>query len=463
MKSILFWFCIIASCFGANNAFAVRLSQHGKGQVLIFPFFTAQNGWDTYIDLSLDGSTGESAPHALKVYIRDGVDGEIVNGFNIYSNADPDGDYGVWNWRASISKTDSGTVLTIAEGTCTISDQRIGGAEGYQFPIETDLGIIEVYAISRGIEYELRQDLLDCQVAVDRWNPLGEWRDDPNNGLVNYNFSHDISGNATLINVSDGISVNYRATALQEFAEEIPHSAPFAIGGFFEASPTLADAEPVAVMKNGIEWAPESGEGIDAVKAVLSELATYNALTNQVITAPEVGARTDWILSYPLTGYTKDRPFEAQINGDLKNCDTFGLYLYESVDEQNSTLPLFEIGATDAHSTLTSWGQGGWKGSFGIDITPEPTVNVEAEICNAVNVANFGNQESIFLASDSPNLYTIEEDHLAGDSSTTLRWHLRSREGNRSIVTGFAVTIFTNGTLNNGITLANYGILRPHE
>lgn len=463
LKSILFWFSIIVVCIDSNSASAVKLGQNGKGQVLIFPFFTAQNGWDTYIDLTLDGSSGATVPTILKIYVRDGVDGEIVNGFNVYTGFDRNSDGGAWNWRASISQNESDeTILRIAEGPCTVSNERIGGSEGHEFLLEAGLGIIEVYAISKGLEFGVDEELMDCQNAVDRWNPLGTWRDDPNEGLVENNFNHQISGDATLINVFDGVSVSYKATALQNFADEIPHTAPFAIGGFVGASPTLADADPVAILKNGTEIIPQSGEGIDAVAAVLADLKSDGTLTNQVVTAPEIGARTDWVLTYPLAGYINDKPFLVEIDGEEKACDTFGLHPGENDFDDppgEATHPVVQSGWSAASWILTSWGSGNWVGGFDHDFSPDPPWDVEAVLCNAVNVVSFTQGSSIFLNIESPQLYKIGPSHLADPGSSTLQWEPVAS----SAIIAFRVTTFMNGTLNGGNTLANYGVLRAHE
>jgi len=461
-NSIMFWLLATVAISFSSYSFAVRLGQNGKGQVLIFPFITAQNNWDTYVDLTLNGSGGATVPSILKIYIRDGVNGEIVNGFNVYTGFEPDTYASAWNWRASISNIEGqGTILTVAEGPCTVSDKRIGGSKGIQFPLNTSLGTIEVYAITQALAFGVDEELVDCQKAVDRWNPLGIWREDSNEGLTGYHSEFHFSGDATLISVTEGISVNYRAIALQEFAEQMPHTAPFAIGGFFEAAPTLADAEPVAILVNGTEYIPQSGEGIDAVSAALSALKTDGTLTNQVITAPKIGAKTDWILTYPLTGYVQDKPFIVDFDGQMKTCDTFGLRPGEnSVDDPpgEAVHPVVEIGLDQASWSLTSWGSGNWLGG-GPEFTPEPPVDVEAVLCNAVNIVSFGEQSSIFLQSHSNQLYRIGNNQLADPVSSTLQWQPVSS----AAVIGFRVTTFQNGTLNGGNILANYGVLRPHE
>ncbi len=58
------------------SSLAVELSQSKVGQqVLLFPFFTTDNGWDTYINLTL----GEG--DIVKVRVRSGEDGSEANSF----------------------------------------------------------------------------------------------------------------------------------------------------------------------------------------------------------------------------------------------------------------------------------------------------------------------------------------------------------------------------------------------
>ena len=77
------------------SSLAVELDQSGMGQVLIFPFFTTDNGWDTYINLTLD--EGE----ILKVRVKSNEDGSEVNSFSIYSSQ-------AENRGAAITQTASG-------------------------------------------------------------------------------------------------------------------------------------------------------------------------------------------------------------------------------------------------------------------------------------------------------------------------------------------------------------------
>lgn len=459
--AILLWYLITSIYLGSNYTYAVQAGHNGSGQVLIFPFFTAHNGWDTYIDLTLNGG-GSTAPPMLKIYIREGVNGDIVRAFNVYTGRNPNADDGSWNWRASISSDDDNqTMLRIAEGPCTISDELIGGSAGTEFSVDSKLGTIEVYAMTSNFRRsDIALELFDCENAIKRWQPQGIWRNNPRNGLGPNHVEYRISGDATIINVEDGISVNYQAMALQDFASEIPHTAPYAIGDLYNETPTLRDADPIAVLSGGSEIIPNSNEGIDAVALVIDDLKTFQALTNQVITAPEIGAQTDWILTYPLTGYDiQDRQFTVEIDGQERFCESFGLQPGDnSADDPpgDAAHPLVEMNLEAAEKALSSWGNGEFEGYL-LDLAPTPMVNVEAVLCNAVNVVAFGEQPSIFLDNDSSNLYRLGNNQLASPSSSTIRWR-----GAGSVM-AFGVTTFKNGKLNGGSTVANYGILRQHR
>jgi hypothetical protein len=100
---------------------AVELRHHQGGDVLIFPFFNVEQGWDSLLTISTTAkfSSDRSFVHrasVFKIRIRDAINGQLVKSMTVYNR-------GIVNWRASLSKNANGqTILRVAEGDCLITD-----------------------------------------------------------------------------------------------------------------------------------------------------------------------------------------------------------------------------------------------------------------------------------------------------------------------------------------------------
>lgn len=421
----------------AASARAVELS--GDGEVLVFPFFSADNGWDSLINIS-----SGSEPAILKIRVREGVDGVEVGSFNVYG-------FGNESWRASISKSDAGGAqLQIAEGHCTVAQDLQHGGVGTVFPIEADVGTVEVYAVPGRLSESAATS--SCADLAARWEPAGVWRTEPSKDLTSIPTPR-LSGELTLVRVADGLAASLEATALHDFSDNVAHTAPWS------ASPNLAEADPVAKLPgNDHDVVPRSGLGIDAVAMVLG-LGSLGTVTNDVVTLSAIDASTDWILSYPLDGYRRYRPFAANAGGVTRDCETLGQWQVEG--EPHAEIPV-------DHQALRSWGSGIYKDQrTEVDITPAPTTRTVAlQVCHAVNILAFEARPSVLLSGDSPLVIAVNGATAAEVS--TLEWKpihpvYPAQSGIARPVLGFRLTTFINGTLDGGRVLANYATLKLHS
>jgi len=474
---------VIFTWLPTTHAHSVQLGKAGVGEVLVFPFFNANMGWDTYLDITFDGG---NTPQIVKIHVREGIDGDIVNSFNLYQlYNDANSGQPASNWRAAITKDSQGNpMLRIAEGPCTLSDQMTAGGKGTTFPLNTSVGSIEMYAISAKLTPGVDEVVTTCDQILDRWGSEGAWTANPDADLEEITGNElerngkRLAGQATLIHVRDGLSAGYAPLAFQNFSDRIAHSAPDA------AFPTLADADPTAELPGNEEFVPQSGEGIDAIAALMAaSLSGFNAtrdfsdesahfggqVTNQVIQSNAVGARTEWVISYPLDGYKPYRPFEVSVGGETRRCETLGasqaVRASPLIQEQAEAQETVDISYDYAFQIVESWGGGKKIEGQPLDITPVPPTPVKTAICYATNILGFEGQDSVLIENDSPNLYRLRNAILANPESSTFRWRIFDPELFPEIlrpVVGFRLTVFKNGTLNGGSTLANYAILQPH-
>ena len=418
---------------------AVELSGDGMGQALIFPFFIADNGWDTYINVqaaSRRTATAQRWPAlSLRVVLREGRDGEIIDTFNTYATHTE----GQSAWRAALYRNAQGqTRLRVAEGQCLVDSagQAHSGA-GVELPVTAKVGLIEIYSMAEPSRLgELLEEPLDCEELAANWdNPNGRWTMDPTDDRE-LGWSSAISGQGTLINVQQGLSGVYEATAMQNFNgdEVLVHTAPGSL------SPNLADAQP---------------DGINAV----ARLLTTPALSNDVVALDEVAASTDWIISYPTSGYHSARPFDVEIGGKLRNCSSFGDY----GSAPGPGDPTASISVVEAKTVFfSSSSDGTWRGAFGDpQLDPSPITQAGVALCNAVNVLTFDGRPSMLLPEGSE--FRENLDGLVGDSGHL--WWAPLGEGisRGEPVLALRLTRFVNGTLEGGSVLANYLIMDAHR
>ena len=279
---------------------------------------------------------------------------------------------------------------------------------------------------------------LHCEDFADKWKSEGLWNADPSEGLSDLQASA-ISGEAILINVTQGLSGVYAATALRNFDEQgsLVHTHPGS------PHPNLADAQP---------------GGIGAVADVLRT----PVLSNDVTSLDEVDASTDWIISYPTSGYHAAKPYTVDIEGEERNCSSFGVY-GQPVQLGD---PVVTMNQTIAQLVLNSWsGDGVFRGDLWlpeIHYPPSPEVDVGVALCNAVTVVTFGDRSSLLLPDDSPHIDRLSDEIV--DASSHLWWTpLGNLGGPGDPVLAFRLTRFVNGTLEGGSVLANYAFMSPHR
>lgn len=423
---------------------AIELRQNGGGEVLIFPFFSVEKGWDALLTVStsveFEGRFFQRSAGIFKVRVRDAVDGKLVKGFTVYNT-------GIVNWRASLGKHANGvTTLRVAEGDCLITDtNEILEGEGGQLQLGVTIGIIEVYSLGRLTQFGT------CDEFANNWKPGGRWLDNPTDG-VKISEPPLINGEMILVNVAQGLSTSYSATALGNFTDVHLHRAPDI------DFPTFADAKAVVTQADGTEIIPQSQQGIDAIAQILS-IDNQATLVNDVILNEEIGARTDWIISYPLAGYNIYRPFTVEFDGITRHCESFGKV---PIPGQ----PTVPVHAEVLENSLVSQGAREQKGADSLELDPPPLLESRVDFCHAVNVLSFEGQSSI-LAEDNALIHSNLSGFTASPTSS-LTWKLIEpvfppESGIRRPVRAYSLTTFVNGTLNGGTTLANYAILKAHR
>jgi hypothetical protein len=326
-------------------AYAVNVSPHGDGQVLIWPYYTANAGNSTLLSIVNDSAQTK----ALKLRFHEGVNGRVVFAANLYLGA---GDM----WTAGVFASPDGTAALVTDDpSCAVPDLRgdpalpslpdgrrytpfstadftgaraDGGPATVARTREGHIEIIEMGKLSGAsaqaaqMRYDATPRPHDCARLVDAWKPGGYWSANPAaevaapaGGLV---------GNATIVNAARGSVLAIAATALDGFSVRSRHTGPG------DAHPNLADAvtdENTGVASAFVSFGTRTvradypaSRAIDAVSAVLATPYTMG----ETIDASDGSAATEWVMTAPTKRFYVDPALGSAVLGQAPFNQRFG-------------------------------------------------------------------------------------------------------------------------------------------
>jgi len=350
----------------AGTAQAVNLNPDGLGQVLIYPYYTANGGNSTLLSVV---NTTDNAK-AVKVRFLEGFNSREVLDFNLYlshhdvwvagiiANAPQSADYTPSEW-------DTDTSLVITDDSCTVpylfGDYPVelavgllagvqpfrdysytefpdGGPTSQQRAAEGHFEIIEMGTIEPGSPAEkaithvlhpaVKKDGEivepaywgpgDCETLVDWWTLGGTGENDGiwageavTGGLQAYSYttrnSGGLFGGAAIINVNNGAMFSYDARAVQGYdkTDDGLHYIP----GNDKPSLTSGNQKTAYVffgVPQNKSVALQYGFSVDAVSAVFMHEYTMNEYTTADSPAE---AATEWVVTFPTKAFYVDVPY----------------------------------------------------------------------------------------------------------------------------------------------------------
>ncbi|MET1080905.1 MAG: hypothetical protein ABWY06_23070 [Pseudomonas sp.] len=256
---------------------AVSISQDGLGQVLLYPYYTVEGGYDTGV--SVLNSTDQ--PKAVSVRFRDAQNGRGNIVFKLYL-APHD------MWTAAITTTGGGGKLITADKSCTWPKIPASGVEFGEFgglasegSFEViELGVVTSAAVAAQVTPGASCDLQGIDMAAS----AGATALAPPSG--------GLTGSATLINVSGGAEYSYEPVVLDGFSTANLWSAE---------GPDLRAATPKVsqVLDKGRAITSTWSKGEDAVSALLMRAS----LRNDFVLEPTTNSGTDWVVGMPTKHY----------------------------------------------------------------------------------------------------------------------------------------------------------------
>jgi len=347
----------------AGTAQAVNLNPDGLGQVLIYPYFTSNDGNQTV--LSVVNTTDQAK--AVKVRFLEGYNSREVLDFNLYLSA-----YDVW--VAGIADVDGTPNLFIPDTSCTVpylygmgldagmeygmqpflpyayeGKNTDGGptgigraAEGHFEMIEMGTLVDDDTAYAATKEYPARPGAAkaathvetadgpmpyDCNVLVENWTGYGGAKPHPMAGVWydeaggvgqahsdTRRNSGGLFGGAAVINPANGTMFSYDAKAIQGY-DKTSDGVHYVPGN---ANPSLnSGSVKTATVFFGV---PQNkavtlsyGSGVDAVSAVFM----HDNMMNTYTVEEDLNAASEFVFSFP----TKSFYVDTAIVGTYRICE----------------------------------------------------------------------------------------------------------------------------------------------
>lgn len=440
---------VVAGLGFVGAAHAVHVNPDGLGQVLLYPYYTVQGGYDTYVHVV--NTTTEAK--AVKVRFLEGKNSREVLDFNLYLSPNDE-------WTGMIARSANGAVLTTKDTSCTAPAIPAAGVEFRNFEFTGDsvnttartregyleiieMGDVKNAALVTAITHVdgVPADCAAVRTAARTGGALNSGApavEKPSGGLYGFN---------TLINVNEGSAHTLDAVALDDFVDSVAgislHTEPGSL------TPSLAQVGTDADILDGSTIIGYAGaQPIDNVSALIMR----SSVINDYVLAPEIAGKTDWVMTFPTKRFYVNSPdlapfAEAWNSATSTSCDPIEVQYFDREERAQGATP--------------------------DDFSPKPVAGV-LSLCNEVNTLTFlrsGSDEgSVFSAEFTNQTVTLDSGFDNGwarigftadaatmtDGTTTI---------NGLPVIGFSAMNFTNGTLQvEGVnTLSNYGGSSVHK
>jgi len=290
-RRILQWAAVpVLLCFCAL-AQAVHMSDTGRGGALIVPYWTPAGGNDTLLTVRNhdDGAT------AAKFRLMD-ADGGEIGAWNIYLDAGA-------TYTLSISNTFGQVLMLSGLDTACIAPlaTAFNGAPSMRSP-GFENGYIEIVEMGRAAD-ETGLAAADAWPACEEVNErlfYGDWRDDPNAGILPPGGA--LSASVSLINVEVGGMVAIDATALAGFSDIAQHTLPESDVPSL-ATPHDSGAEPGKTRSRICTATDCRTDAWDLPVEAVAAVLMAKEIEADVVINPAIGAQAELVMVKPLERY----------------------------------------------------------------------------------------------------------------------------------------------------------------
>jgi hypothetical protein len=438
----------------AATAQAVNLNPDGLGQVLVYPYYTANDGNQTI--LSVVNTTNQAK--AVKVRFLEGFNSREVLDFNLYmSHHDV--------WTAAIADDGAGTpTLYIEDSSCTVpylygmgvdaglgrgeqpfldlaytGTNSDGGPDVIGRAAEGHFEMIEMGVLTGESAIDVTHDLAgdglpaDCDELTAKWSEVvggtnGIWFDEANFGTDDCTIddqactdteraSGGLFGAAAVVNPANGTMYSYDAKAIQGF-DKTANGLHYEPGTIFPSLRSGSEDDAwvfFGVPQNTavqLDYSDPSDDlSVDAVSAVFM----HENLMNEYSTDDDLVAGTEWVITFPTKAFYADEDLMVSLGINEEVCTGTGddevcvnvarapfTQLFGAVDEDDN--PLCEVVSLKTWDREENTFEPTGPGSVVIPpvVSPAPprdcitglepacTSETVFQLCNEVNVLRFG-------------------------------------------------------------------------
>jgi hypothetical protein len=443
----------------AAPAAAMNVSQNGVGQVLLFPYYTVKNGFDTVV--SVVNTSDKTA--VFKIRFREALNSREVRDFNVILSP-----YDVWN--GAVTATDDGALFRTFDKSCTSprltgmqanADRATVGSkgevdftnvlysgiyadgaaqtmdrskEGYFEIILMGVSSLSTSSSSNVLEYNAKHVSgvpRDCTTVDNLFLDVAtnlSYMDPPENIL---------KGHVMYLNTANGTAIDAEPTSIEDF--QTGTQIVYAPGDSF---PDLRDGDGFASLYALNNGNPETGFAIlseDSVTALLSATSVINEFATGGV------ANTSWVVTFPtkhhytdaytstgtITTGTASAPFtEWFATGNGKSCDNISMSMYNREEGTVQTVDNTQFSPYNPSS---------------------PTV----ALCYEANIIDF-NSSSVFGA--GTNRLALDTSAVGGAGWAQLNFVEANQTATGLPVIGFSAQVRTSGDLTS-----NYGSSTEHS
>lgn len=365
----------------ASLANAVDLNPDGLGQVLLYPYYTVEKGQQTYLSVVNTSSRGK----AVKVRFLEGYNSREVLDFNLWLSR-----YDVWTATIfaleDIGLESEGAAILTRDRSCTSpafseGDGTVGGApyvsfrsyayagdsgpQGIARTREGHFEIIEMATLTGSTEGAITHGSSGAPGGCGTVRGLSSANADmsaPSGGLF---------GGGAVANVGQGTYFAFNADALEGWSAEVRFTGTGSLLPSLAQAIDPSGATATAFVPLGTYVATSVYSAANAIDAVSATL-TADAIYNEYIVEPSIGANSDWVVTFPTKRFYVDStvssgpvpiaPFVQAFTGG-RSCVVVGINLYNR-----------EEGTTTAAAS---------------DFSPTPPGDPPSSLCRETNVISF--------------------------------------------------------------------------
>lgn len=449
----------------AAPAAAMNVSQNGVGQVLLFPYYTVKNGFDTVV--SVVNTSDKTA--VFKIRFREALNSREVRDFNVVLSP-----HDVWN--GAVTATADGALFRTFDKSCTSprlagmaanADRATAGSkgevgftnalysgiyadgeaqtmdrvkEGYFEVILMGVSQAETDIVATNAKHTAAGVPKDCAVVDEQFlnaAAINGYMDAPENIL---------KGHVMYLNTANGTAIDAEPTAIENFQTG---SSIVAAPG--DSIPDLRDGDVGAELYALNDGVSETGSGAsseDSVTTLLSATSVVNefatggvANTSWVVTFPTKHHYTDAYTSagtvvgstadHPTTGVPSGPFTEWFATGNGKSCDNISMSMYNREEGTVQTVDNTQFSPYN------------------------PDITAAAALCYEANVLDF-NDSSVFGA--GTNRLALDTSALGGAGWAQLNFVEGDQTATGLPVIGFSAQVRTSGDLTT-----NYGSATEHS